>query len=491
MKKILNLVFTIFIFAGITSCNQELVEEVRGNLSSSTLTTENDAIALVDGIYSSLLGGGWGYYGYGEMTRLTDGITDIMTLGPNNNLETYRWQDENVGSGIWEAAYSMIGRANWAISLIENIDDSVFEDINTKNVLLGEAHFLRALGYFDLAGHFGGVPILTKPIESDVPALPRSSVSDVYTLVESDFQIAIDNLPNVATPGKATQGAALGLMAKTHLRQGKWEQANTYLDALIELGTYDLYTEGSFLELFFESRRLDNEFIFVALSMGEAYNIASNHHVKAFTPFSYDTGWTNSGIPESLFSTMESGDSRGDVYLDTFPYYTGGTGSALTDFGFVINRKFGHYNRDVTAPGNGYAAYGNYGISKLNAPILRYADILLLKADVENELNGPNAVAYDAINLVRSRVGLPNLEPGLSKTEFRDAVLNERALELVGEGQRKDDLIRHGLFESTITQYLIDQGYAATVTANHQLLPIPRVELDLNPNLEPNPSNDF
>jgi hypothetical protein len=123
--------------------------------------------------------------------------------------------------------------------------------------------------------------------------------------------------------------------------------------------------------------------------------------------------------------------------------------------------------------------------------VIRYADILLLKADIENHLHGPTAEAYSAINQVRNRAGLANLPAGLSKEQFTQAVLKERAIELAGEGQRKDDLIRHGIFETTMTDYLLIQGYPKNVTKDYELLPIPRTELELNPNMKPNPSNDF
>ncbi|UOB16045.1 RagB/SusD family nutrient uptake outer membrane protein [Abyssalbus ytuae] len=494
MKKSISTLLYTLIFIGLFSCDQELTEEVKGNLSVATLTTEKDAVALVNGIYGSLLADGWNYYGNGILIELTDGITDVHRIGEGTDLDAYLWQNENIGSDLWSSIYSTISKANWAIKLINNMDENVFEDEETKNRLLGEAHFLRGLGYFDLVGLFGGVPLLTVPVESDVPGFPRSSASDVYAQIESDFQVALNNLPNTAIPGKASLGAALGLMAKAQLRQGKWENANTYLDELIGLGTYDLYTEGSYLELFFESRNTDNEFIFAVMSLGESYDVASNHHIKRFTPWVYDFGWGGGGMPITLYNSIEDGDERKEVYLDDFPLFFGGNDSAIRRFGVAINRKYGTFNRDITAPGSGYAGYQNYGISKLNVPVLRYADVLLLKADVENELNGgPNAIAYNAINEVRNRSGLQDLTPGLSQQEFRDAVLKERAIELALEGHRKDDLIRHNLFETVMTQYLIDQGYpiSLTVTSDYQLLPIPRTELDLNPNLEPNPSNNF
>lgn len=495
LNKIIKTCLSLIIFIAISSCSNDLEEVLKGDLSESTLNTESDAIALVDGVYNGLIDGGWGYYGAGIMARATDGITDVFDVSDIHyvELETYQWNNENIVAPIWVSIYKVIDRANWALKLIDNMDDSAFGSVETKNRLLGEVSFLRGMAYFDLVGMFGGVPLKLEPTSSDTPGLPRSSASDVYVQIEKDLKFAIANLPaSTPSPGRASKGAAYGILAKAQLRQLKWAEAGENIDALIALGVYDLFTEDSFLKLFYESKILDNEFIFSVLSMGEQYSVASNHHVKFFTPWNYDTGWAEVGLPATIYNTIEEGDERLEVYLDDYPQLYGGSlSSAIDQWGFAINRKFGHYNRDVTAPGTGYDAYKNYGISKLGVPVLRYSDVLLLKADIENELNGPNSQAYWAINLVRNRSGLANLEEGLGKIEFRNAVLKERAIELAGEGHRKDDLIRHGLFESTMTQYLIDQGYPGNVTVNDQLMPIPRLELDLNPNMEPNPSNNF
>jgi len=495
LNKLIKTYLCLMLFAAVSSCDNDLKEELKGDLSESTLTSESDAIALVDGVYNGIYDDGWGYYGSGTMARATDGITDVFDVSDIHyaELETYQWSNENIVAPIWVSIYRVIDRANWALKLINNMDDNAFGDVETKNRLLGEVSFLRGLAYFDLVGMFGGVPLKLEPTSKDTPGLPRSTASDVYVQIEKDLEFAIANLPNSTTsPGRASKGAAHGILAKAQLRQLKWTEAKVNIDAIIALGVYDLYTEGSFLKLFYESNILDNEFIFSVLSLGESYNIASNHHVKFFTPWNYDTGWAEVGLPATIYNTIEAGDERLEVYLDNYPQlYGGALRSAIDQWGFAINRKFGHYNRDVTAPGTGYSAYKNYGVSKLGVPILRYADVLLLKADIENELNGPNSQAYWAINQVRNRSGLPNLQEGLGKVEFRNAVLKERAIELAAEGHRKDDLIRHGLFESTMTQYLSDQGYPRTVTADYQLMPIPRLELDLNPNMEPNPSNSF
>ncbi|MBP1838793.1 RagB/SusD family nutrient uptake outer membrane protein [Formosa algae] len=481
-------------FIALSGCSDDLEEELKGQLSESSISTESDAVALIDGIYNGFLDGGWGYYASGVLARATDGITDVFVLNDTKyrNLETYNWTDEDIVSDLWASIYTVVDRANWAVLLIEGIDESAFSDV-TKEELLAEAKFLRGLAYYDLTGLFGDVPLKLEPTKSDEVGLARTAVETVYEQIEADFEYAVTYLPGRSyTPGKASKGAAYGFLAKTQLRQLKWAEAGVNIDNLIALGDYNLFTESNFLELFYESNVLDDEFIFSIMSLGESYSTASNHHLKFFTPWGYDTGWATVGLPVNIYNEIETGDERNEVYFEEYPYlYGGATKNAIDDFGFAINRKFGSYNRDVTAPGTGYVAYQNYGISKMGVPVLRYSDVLLLKAEIENELNGPSTEAYNAINQVRNRSGLPNLTEGLSADGFRAAVLKERAIELAGEGQRKDDLIRQGVFVSTLNQYAQEQGYSVTITEDYQLMPIPRTELDLNPNMEPNPSNNF
>jgi hypothetical protein len=496
-KKILRLTTRYMFFIGLitlNSCSDDLEEELKGQLSESSISTESDATALIDGVYNGFLAGGWDYYASGELARLTDGITDVFILNDSKyrNIETYDWSDEDIASDMWASIFTVVDRANWAVELIEGIDESAFRDA-TKEELIAEAKFLRGLAYYDLTGLFGDVPLKLDPTKSDEVGLARTDVELVYAQMEEDFEYASLYLPGRSnTPGKASKGAAFGLLAKTQLRQLKWAEAEENIDNLIALGEYNLFTEDNFLQLFYESNVLDDEFIFSIMSLGESYSVASNHHLKFFTPWGYDTGWATVGLPVGIYNTIETVDERNEVYFEEYPYlYGGAIKNAISDFGFAINRKFGSYNRDVTAPGTGYVAYQNYGISKMGVPVLRYADVLLLKAEIENELNGPTNTAYDAINQVRNRSGLDNLTTGLGQEDFREAVLAERAIELAGEGHRKDDLIRQGVFVSTLNQYAADQGYSVTITDDYKLMPIPRTELDLNPNMEENPSNNF
>lgn len=497
MKKIKIIIVFIFTLPLVfNSCNTDLTEELKGSLSEGTLVTDGDAFALVDGCYQVLIGDGHGFFSRGYALTF-DGSTDCMVGARNSALDTYKWS-ENVAEDLWNICYTLISRANTAIKLIEKMDDAEFDDAAIKLRLIGEVKFLRAFAYNLLTSAFGDV-IMSK--DEIIEALPRTAVADVHTFIKEDLNYAISNLPlSYATEiGRATKGAAKNMFVKVLLREKNYSEANKYLDEIISSKIYDLYGEdggeGVYGELWLESRRKDNEFIFTIMSHGEDYNAASNHHIKWFSPWGYDLSWaSNVGVPESIYNKLEPEDERNSVIVndlsDAYYGYVKGYGSAINWLGHAIFLKYSGNYRDVTAPDN---PWGNYANSKLNFPIYRFADVLLLKADVENELNGPNAGAYAAINRVRTRVGIAELAAGMSKEEFRAAVLQERAIELVGEGHRRDDIIRHGVFEEKLNTYMAEQNYVApiTIVEAHRLFPIPRVELDLNPNVTPNPSNDL
>ena len=496
MKRI-NIIVLIIITLGVVpfSCVTDLEEELKGSLSESTLTSEKDAFTLIDGCYHTLLEDGWSYHAYKHIW-LNDGITDVMVGGKGKPLDELKW-DEDIALDTWTNAFKLVSRTNTAIDLINKMDDTEFDDPAIKDRLIGEALFLRCLAYSDLTSMFGDVPLIVTPI-TDGSALPaRDPVSKVYEQIEKDLLTAIDYLPVSYDKeiGRATKGAAFTMLAKIYIRQKKFPEAKNALDSVISLHVYDLFTEGSYRDLWLESHVKDNEFIFVVMSHGVDYNVATNHHIKWFSPWGFDLGWAKVGVPKEIFYAMRSDDARTEVIHDDLSdaYYSGvrKDSSAIKHFGYVILGKYSGYNRDVTAPNN---IWGNYACSKLNVPIYRYADVLLLKADVENELNnGPNDAAYEAINEVRQRAKIPDLTPGLSYDQFKDSVLLERGIELVGEGCRRDDLINHDVFEEKINAYLLSMGYnnPTHVTKEYRLFPIPRRELDLNPNMKPNPINSL
>lgn len=530
MKKIFSItILAIFLISLHTSCSKDFLEEdFKSQLTPGSIKTDGDAANMVNGIYSTLLGNGWGYHGYGQMVRYNDLCSDVLTTNNNGDLlETFQWTP---GVGDWKDPYEMINRANTAIEVLNKSSDEI---ITHKNQYLGEAVFLRALGYYDLIRQFGDVPYHkeARSAENADNLLPRTPKAEIIADLVSELRTAADNLPakyNGITVGHATKGAALTLMVKLLLLErtvgdgntAAWTRIRDILDEIIGLGVYHLFT-GDYKMLWNEENRKCDEFIFVAMARGIEYDVASNHHVQVFTPWSWDAGWGGDiGVPAELYFTMDVSDQRrhGSMSASFEDALTGWYSSGGGYYGYPYTNTFTKYDdvQQLASKGfaTGYATTWSAGwmrpgaavlmkyskenkqnkdpyeyMSALNQPIFRYADVLLLKAEAENELGNMGA-AEAALNQVRARVGAPNIT-GLSQQEFRDALLNERALELVGEGMRKEDLIRYGVFESTMNAYFQKRGYtsAPTVTADYRVFPIPQEELDLNPNMTGNPLN--
>ena len=196
---------------------------------------------------------------------------------------------------------------------------------------------------------------------------------------------------------------------------------------------------------------------------------------------------------------FDASDIRRSVTFFT-QLYNAATGQNVI-FGTATSARFAKFIDFTVSPLNNQAA------SKVNFPVIRYADVLLLNAEVLNELNGPTATAYNSINLVRARAhgvytGGGNytnhaydLTPGLSQSDFREAVFLERRKEFIQESNRWFDLVRRGVNTSTGNSYLIDalkklpgKTGAFLPTANRDTLyPIPQTEISLNPKLTQNP----
>ena len=170
------------------------------------------------------------------------------------------------------------------------------------------------------------------------------------------------------------------------------------------------------------------------------------------------------------------------------------TRKAVTFYNSQFNALNGQtiiYHNPYTPYFNKFVDYSlsplnNQTISGINFPVLRYAEVLLLNAEVLNEINGaPTAEAYTSINQVRARAHVNALTPGLSQSDFRDSVFLERRKEFIQEGQRWFDLVRQG------GQVLVDalKVFPAkqAATLKDSLYPIPLTEIQLDPLLAQNP----
>ena len=476
--KIIIMILTVSIT--VVSCEDIITEQpIDFLVPGSFPQNENDAIAATTAAYTRLHSSIISYY-YGFTP------SDIAFQGQHNQRPVSWFTDLNPTNGdatvLWQRNYQGVALANSVIQLLPDVD--MDEDI--KQRLIAEAKFLRAFYYFELVRAYGGVPILTTVAQpSDLVGVTRDSLDDVYALIKQDLTDAANVLPlsyAAADGGRATKGAANALLARVHLTRQEWTDASTRSQEVISSGLYGLVADYNLLwsqnAEYVLLPGLDggsvNEIVFDIQFQQDERNDFKQSWVG-----SRDTGiggvsqvgggWENMLPTTDYLDMFEDGDLRKDI-----SYVTQLDGNVLesprTPGAGPITGKY--LNADGDAP------KGNNGSQ--NTYIIRYSDVLLMRAEAENELNGPTN-AYAFINDVRRRAGIPPLA-GLDQSTFRTALRKERATELGFEGIRKYDLLRWGVFVEAIQN--ANDTHMATPAANiqphHVLLPVPAREIEIS-----------
>ncbi|WP_020531149.1 RagB/SusD family nutrient uptake outer membrane protein [Flexithrix dorotheae] len=482
MKKIykIHLILLLFCFSG-TSCEDILTEEPKSFLTPGTFpANEKDATAAVNAAYSRLNSSiiTW-YYSFTP--------SDIAFQGFHNKRPSSYFTNLNSLNGdansMWREAYEGILRTNTVISLVPDVD----MDPVTRDAIIGEAKFLRAFYYFDLVRIYGGVPILDQLNNGpeDLVGITRNSVEEVYAFIKKDLTEAIPVLPDsypADQKGRATWGAATALLGKVHLTLKEWGEAGSKFDEVIGSGNYGLFADYNSLW------GIENEHVMKPDKNGNLVNEnVFDIQWKQNERNGFVTSWVGSrdvdivgavnapgGGWENMLPLPEYGDmfEEGDLRKEK-SYVTVLDGNVLesprTPGAGPITGKYIDY---AETPKNNNNSQNTY--------VIRYADVLLMKAEAENELNGPGN-AYQYINLVRERAGLAGLS-GLTQESFRQALRKERATELGFEGHRKYDLLRWGIFVETIrnsTSPFLEIP-SDNIQNFHVLMPIPNREVEIS-----------
>jgi hypothetical protein len=486
-KLYISLVLIITLF---TSCSKDFLEkspEYSVN-TENFYQTEDDAIAAINGAYQPLQ---WPKL-YNMRMWTPDIIAGNSIVGAGGGSDGQETQDQanfitasdNQGAlDLWRGPWPGILRCNIILQKVPGM--AINETI--KNRVLGEAYFLRAQYYFILVRFFGDVPLVLTPVEPGDDLRPfRTPKSEVYTRIISDFTKAIELLPSResysgSNLGRASKGSAEGMLAKVYLTLGNWQLVVDHCNAVSTLG-YALNT--NYASNFDPSDKNTVESLFeVQFTSNAGQGFWSNENqaswLSTFTgPRGSDMvagGWGWNQPSQEFIGSYETGDLRKDVTVlyDGCPQFDGKDyqkSYSMTNYNL---RKF-LVTKSVSP---------SYDNSPMNFPVLRYADVLLMKAEALNEL-GQTSAAQVPLNDVRKRAGLPEIS-GLLKDAFREKVLHERRIELAFEGHRWFDLIRinSGLYG---LDFLHSIG-KSNMSAKFLLFPIPQKERDANPNLTQNP----
>ena len=466
----------------------------------------------------------------------TDGFRDI----PSNLYSPAAIQVQQT----WAALYNGIYEANDFIERLSvAVENYSSADKNKAAVMMAEARALRALYYFELVRWYGNVVLIKSTAQSrnHPSTYVQSPASEVYEYIEQDLLYAIKTLPYASEDTyrssnayRISKAGAIGLLTKVYATwagypvcdESKWQKAVATAKPLVESGRHGLLED--FEQLWVNTSTgvwdpmeslLEVSFYSYIISGGDAvgrigkWNGVDAEDVNTdyirISPY-----WTVVPTFINKWKQQEADDCRWRLSFADYTYNIDreqvligkGFESAMATASSssereTFNGKLYVAKWDLIKYVGTHTHLSDANYTNTNWYLLRYSDVLLLYAEALNELNkAPTADAYAAINMVRRRAGLDNLQTGLSYEMFQQAVRDERSHELCFEGHRRQDLVRWGIYYETIKQTVIDLNewhneandyYLVgeyTIKGKHELLPIPQRDLDIMKKCNQNPN---
>ena len=553
MKAIYQFIFASLLLGGFTSCNDMLDTVPQGQFTSEQLD-ENSVEGLLASAYAGLEAH---FFGNNEAFAgpSTNWIFDVRSddaykggggTGMEENihlLEVSEINSDNVSClNKWQNNYYAISRVHNAMLAVKQATS-----ISNADELMGELKTLRAWYYFDLIRIFNRIPYFTE--DEDVNTKPNDEYTrdEIFSFIKRDLAEAIEVLPaQKSSAGRITKTTAQAMMAKVCAFTGSWEDVKTYADAVINSGQYSLY--ANFGDLSQIDKNNGSESIFALQCSTANDNAHINWSNLLNCTYSdgnlYGTGDDFFYASQNLVNAFRTNPNTGLPYLDgTFNQVnvtTNYNGTVDPRLDFTVGRIGMPWRGHTYTQGwcRAYDVYGEYsnkkawpapekalatwpwGCNSLNFMFIRYADILLLKAEALIETASGNNAAEDSglaearslVNQVRQRAANsvdPNYTPmdvdpftadyfvGLYPTDWdgnlywtkdraRAAVRFERRLELALEGNRWFDLVRWGsdYLISTMNTYMTEESalrsyyQGRSVSTNEIFLPIPLAEID-------------
>ncbi|MGM0580318.1 MAG: RagB/SusD family nutrient uptake outer membrane protein [Bacteroidota bacterium] len=489
MKRIFILLIILFPVI-LFSCKDEFLEKPPQNLitQDNFPSNESDALAATNASYQVLRTGSYhrGFYPIDDVMS-DDALKGSSPSDLQADLQPFDEFQHTVTNNFianwWSALYTGVRRTNVVIGRVPEVN--MDEELRARYI--GEARFLRALYYSDLARGYGGVP-LVKNSEINID-FTRSTLEETYDFIEADLRSAIEVLPEKSEYGpedlgRATKGAARALLARVYLYQQEYDSAALFAEEVINSQQYAL--ESNFESAFREETEFGMESVFEIGGIGVEGGVAAGNN--DYTSGQGVRGTPNRGIGANrpsmdLIESFEDGDPRMDAtvifvgeVLDGIEIIGDSQTPDTTDTGQIET-----YNQKIWVPGT--TPFSNRAH---NRRLIRYAEVLLIAAEALNR-NGNTTQALIYLNEVRKRArqGDESILPNITETNpdlLEDLILRERRHELAMEGHRFWDVVRTGNAEAIFGPY----GFQPN---KHELLPIPQSELDItNGLLDQNPN---
>nr|WKN37276.1 RagB/SusD family nutrient uptake outer membrane protein [Tunicatimonas sp. TK19036] len=479
------------------NCEDILEPTPQGQVAlDDLLNSESGVLTAVNGIYQPLQG----LY-ESNMLRLTDLASDDgWTWRKETEPDIYIVEETfSVSQNVWSAHYTGITRANTVLAYAQSVDE--FSSSAVQESVEGQAKFMRAFYYFNLVRLFGGVPLILEEIKAREDAeQPRATIEQVYAQIKSDLNDAIALLPTTypggpgMEAGRPTTYTASALKAMVHLELEEWNDAASAAEVVIGNGSLLAnYADN------FNGTQENGPGSLLEVQYGGVTGETTGSQSDGFAPPDFNGSATflptddnlngqggslSSG--NSFVQIFEEGDLRKEVILQSYDLVNFIDPSQPDGSLYYINK---YYNTSDPE-----------GQSTWNYPLIRYAEILLIRAEALNEQGYvPDGEAFTLMNSTRTNAGLPALSSAEvpNQQAFREVIGNERRKELAFEAKRYFDLNRWGILQDIIQEQMdfLNLTFPSNRTITHPvtgkeyyLYPIPSIEFVNNANLgEQNP----
>lgn len=522
MKRIYFLPVILFLTLGY-GCKKFLeTKPTDVLLTESYYTSEEQLNRGLLGVYDML--GKEQIYGDYMTWPINSSTDESYQVGnPSTGMRVYVYDPGNAQvAGFWRAIWQGIARAN---VLLAGIDRPVMDEAK-RDIIRGEALFLRGYYYFLLAVNFGDVPVILDPVLTvENVHIARTPIKDVYAqilkdMLEAESLLQTQTITSLGYSGRVSRTAVQGILARVYLTMAGYplQDLARYKDALhwaqlvVQSGEHALNPDYKQVFINYAQDRYDIkesiwEIEFAGNGTGvfdESGRIGNNIGIKcADLEIGYSYGSVNA--TNRLYSLYDSSDLRRDWNCARYNYT--GTGDTYKKNNNLWDLNVGKWRREYET-----LTPKNKNLTPQNFAVLRYSDVLLMLAEAENEVNGSTALAIDAVNQVRRR-GYGKLLNGdttthnadlsseqmASKDALRKSIQDERSRELCFEALRKYDLIRWGIFipvmkdmadeinERAPASHKFTASAAINLSQRHLLMPIPAHDMAVNRLLVQNP----
>lgn len=488
---------------GTSSCDESYLDKNPLNaISGATFwKTQADVDMALVGVYRRLQTSV-----FGHRRTILDGYSDNSYDRHNQigfqNPSIGIINASNVPTALYNEPYAGIASANY---FLENVGGVAAVSQAAKDVYIAEARFLRALFYFELVQYFGDVILYkTAPKTAEEAKIAKSPKADVIAFIVEDLDNAIAKLPATAYAGHAVRASAQLLKARVRLYQQNWADAVALTGAIMATNTFSIF-QGGYSNLFLQPTQQGNSEIIFSTKYLAPNNPQGNEGMLV------EIGWYGGNQP----------------YKNLVDDYETITGKAITDPASGYDPANPYAKRDprlkmtIQVPGDpyinpdgstfvttdpiltGFAQRKYMDLSKLpfdrskipvtdmNIVHMRYAEVLLAYAEAKNEISGPDASIYDALDKIRNRTGvaLPKVDQTLygTKETLREFIRHERRIELAMEGHRYFDLKRWGIAAAKFAAVKNPAGVSLVFGEKNNVLPYPQAEIDKNKALIQNP----